>query len=108
MSAELRPGIVTRLGPGLRRIVAPNPGLMTGPGTNSWLLGETQVAVIDPGPDIATHVETIVRAAGGVIRWILVTHTHPDHSPAAARLAAATGAEQLGRAAPAGRHQDAT
>ena len=80
------------LAPGVRRIVAPNPSMMTGPGTNTYLFGATEVAVLDPGPAIGSHIDDIVAKAGAPIRWILVTHTHPDHSPAAAPVAAASGA----------------
>lgn len=97
---------VTELASGVRRVLAPNPGMMTGPGTNTYLLGGKEVAVLDPGPAIRAHVEAIQRAAGGPIRWILVTHTHPDHSPAALPLAEATGASLLGRSAPPGETQD--
>lgn len=79
---------------------------MTGPGTNTWLFGSDAIAVLDPGPAIAFHLEQIQAVAGAVIRWILVTHTHPDHSPGAALLAKATGAELLGMMAPIGAHQD--
>jgi glyoxylase-like metal-dependent hydrolase (beta-lactamase superfamily II) len=89
------------------RIIAPNPGVMTGPGTNTYLVGEDALAVIDPGPDIASHVETILSAGAGRIRWILATHTHKDHSPAANAVKAATGAQVIGRPAPAGASQDA-
>jgi len=98
----------TELGPGIRRLVAPNPSMMTGPGTNSYLFGSKEVAVLDPGPVIESHLETLQRIAGAPIRWILVTHTHPDHSPAAVKLAAMTGAELLGMPAPEGEHQDET
>jgi glyoxylase-like metal-dependent hydrolase (beta-lactamase superfamily II) len=104
----LAPGSVTTLAAGVRRLVAPNPGFMTGPGTNTYLLGERDVAVIDPGPAIDRHIDAIVDSVGVAIRWILVTHTHPDHSPAAPLLARRTGAALLGRPAPGGRHQDAT
>ena len=90
------------------RIVAPNPSMMTGPGTNTYLLGTDEVAVIDPGPAIAKHVDDIIGRSGGAVRWILATHTHPDHSPAVALLAERTGAEVLGMPAPEGRQQDAT
>jgi glyoxylase-like metal-dependent hydrolase (beta-lactamase superfamily II) len=71
-------------------------------------LGTKEIAVVDPGPAIDAHTELIREVAPGPIRWILVTHTHPDHSPAAAALAARTGAERLGRNAPDGAHQDET
>jgi len=98
----------TELRPGVRRLVAPNASMMTGPGTNTYLFGNEEVAVLDPGPVIKSHIETIQRVAGAPIRWILVTHTHPDHSPAAIELARTTGAELLGRAAGAGQNQDGT
>jgi glyoxylase-like metal-dependent hydrolase (beta-lactamase superfamily II) len=82
--------------PGVRRILAPNPGMMTGPGTNTYLVGDEEVAIIDPGPDDPDHLAAIVAAVGGSIRWILVTHTHIDHSPLAAALQTATGAPTLG------------
>jgi glyoxylase-like metal-dependent hydrolase (beta-lactamase superfamily II) len=96
------------LAPGVRRLVAPNPSMMTGPGTNTYLLGEQQVAVIDPGPAIAEHIENILSKSRGSVRWILATHSHPDHSPGVASLAEQTGAEVLGIAAPDGQHQDKT
>lgn len=98
----------TELAPGIRRLVAPNPSMMTGPGTNTYLLGEDEIAVLDPGPAIDTHIENIIEMAGRPIRWILVTHTHPDHSPAASVLAQLTGADVHGRPAPEGPHQDQT
>ncbi|MGB5511642.1 MAG: MBL fold metallo-hydrolase [Woeseiaceae bacterium] len=98
----------SELAPGIRRLVAPNPSMMTGPGTNTYLFGVKEVAVLDPGPVIDSHIENIQEIAGAPIRWVLVTHTHPDHSPGAALLAAATGAELVGRPAPNGGHQDAT
>lgn len=99
---------VAELAPGVRRLLAPNPSMMTGPGTNTYLLGTNEVAVLDPGPLIESHLQAIQAIAGAPIRWILVTHTHPDHSPAAVELAKATGAELLGRTPPAGAHQDTT
>jgi glyoxylase-like metal-dependent hydrolase (beta-lactamase superfamily II) len=90
------PGTVTEVAPGVRRLVAPNPGIMTGPGTNTYLVGQDEVAVIDPGPDIPTHLDAILEAAADRVRWILVTHTHIDHSPLAASLKARTGATALG------------
>lgn len=95
--SDLRPGVAGALSPLVRRIVAPNPSLMTGPGTNTYLVGIDEVAVIDPGPDDAGHVEAIVGAAmADRVRWVLLTHTHPDHAPATERLVRATGAEVLG------------
>jgi glyoxylase-like metal-dependent hydrolase (beta-lactamase superfamily II) len=94
---ELLPGTVTRISGKVRRITAPNPGVMTGPGTNTYLLGQgDDIAVIDPGPASEEHIKTVLAKAKGRIRWILVTHTHMDHSPAAAALKAQTGAELLG------------
>ena len=96
----------TELQSGIRRLVAPNPSMMTGPGTNTYLFGVEEIAVLDPGPIISRHLEAIQRIADAPIRWILVTHTHPDHSPAASVLAKETGAELIGIPAPVGAHQD--
>jgi glyoxylase-like metal-dependent hydrolase (beta-lactamase superfamily II) len=95
------------LAPGIRRIVAGNAGLMTGPGTNTYLLGLHEVAVLDPGPDDARHLDAILAAAGSAIRWIIVTHTHPDHSPLASPLARRTGARVIGLPPPGDGRQDA-
>jgi glyoxylase-like metal-dependent hydrolase (beta-lactamase superfamily II)/8-oxo-dGTP pyrophosphatase MutT (NUDIX family) len=103
---DLAPGVPKRLDRLVTRIIAPNPGAMTGPGTNSYLVGERELALIDPGPAIDAHVEKILAEASGRIRWILCTHTHFDHSPAALVLKQKTGAQVLGRPAPEG--QDAT
>jgi glyoxylase-like metal-dependent hydrolase (beta-lactamase superfamily II) len=72
------------------RLTAPNPGPMTGPGTNSYLVGDpaTGYAAIDPGPNEPEHLERLWRAAGGDIRTIVCTHSHPDHSPGARPLQA--------------------
>ena len=80
----LVPGVARALSPLVRRIVAPNPGMMTGPGTNTYLVGIDEIAVIDPGPDDAEHLDAIAGCGGDRIRWIVCTHTHPDHSPGAA------------------------
>ena len=96
------------IAPGVRRIVAPNPSIMTGPGTNTYLVGDDEVAVLDPGPAIAEHIENILLKSKGSIRWILVSHTHADHSPGATLLANQTGAQVLGIAAPHGQYQDGT
>ncbi len=92
----------------VRRITAPNAGPMTGPGTNTYLVGVEAVAVIDPGPDVDSHIEAIMAAAGDRIRWLVATHTHPDHSPAARKLQALTGAELIGAAMHDDGHQDIT
>lgn len=89
-------GIPFRLNSRVRRLVAPNPGVMTGPGTNTYLIGNDELAVLDPGPAIPEHIEAILQAGGGRIRWIICTHTHPDHSPAWQAIAEATGAEVIG------------
>jgi glyoxylase-like metal-dependent hydrolase (beta-lactamase superfamily II) len=93
------PGHPDRLLPGLLRLTAPNPGMMTGPGTNTYVIGTGDVAVVDPGPDDAGHRRAILAAAadtGGVVRWVLTTHTHPDHAPGARPLADACGAVTVG------------
>jgi glyoxylase-like metal-dependent hydrolase (beta-lactamase superfamily II) len=90
----------------VRRIIAPNPGVMTGPGTNTYLVGNDEIAVVDPGPDELSHIEAILREGAGRIRWIVVTHTHEDHSPAATPLARVTGAQLRGVAAPDDFYQD--
>ncbi|WP_422843999.1 MBL fold metallo-hydrolase [Acidovorax sp. M2(2025)] len=84
----------------VQRLTAPNPGVMTGPGTNSYLVGEpaTGYAAIDPGPADTDHLDKLWRAAGGDIRMIVCTHSHPDHAPGAAPLQALC--VQAGRARP--------
>jgi glyoxylase-like metal-dependent hydrolase (beta-lactamase superfamily II) len=69
---------------------------MTGPGTNTYLIGDADIVVIDPGPDDLAHLERIVEIAGGNIRYVVVTHSHRDHAPGAATLARITGATMLG------------
>lgn len=101
-------GISFQLNEHVRRIVAPNPGVMTGPGTNTYLLGSEQVAVLDPGPAEQSHIDAILAAAGDRIRWIVCTHTHPDHSPAWQAIAEATGAQTLGGSPPDDMFQDKT
>ena len=92
----------------MRRIVAGNAGMMTGPGTNTYLLGENEVAVLDPGPDDVQHLDAIIAAAGAPIRWVVATHTHRDHSPLAAQLARRTGATLIGLPPPSDGRQDDT
>ena len=105
---SLTSGQLDEIAPGVRRLVARNPGFMTGPGTNTYLVGTQRCAVIDPGPHDPVHIERILDAAGGRVSAILATHTHPDHSPAVAALAQSTGAEVLGRGPPVHGRQDAT
>lgn len=107
---EILPGVPVRIAPRIVRLTAPNPGVMTGPGTNTYLLGDASagIAVIDPGPAIDAHLQAILDTAAGPIRWILCTHTHVDHSPLAAPLAARTGATVLGMRARHPQHQDPT
>ena len=105
---RLRSGVLERVSPRVRRIIAPNPGRMTGPGTNTYLIGEERLVVVDPGPAIDSHVEAILAAAddGASIGWILVSHTHLDHSPAAAPLARACKVPVLGCPPPDSLFQD--
>ncbi|MCP5145536.1 MAG: MBL fold metallo-hydrolase [Gammaproteobacteria bacterium] len=91
-----------------RRLLAPNPGLMTGPGTNTWLIGERDVIVVDPGPAMAPHIDAIIAQTGGSIAAILVTHTHRDHSPGAALLAERTGVTVYGMPPPDAPNHDTT
>ncbi|MBX3285178.1 MAG: MBL fold metallo-hydrolase [Actinobacteria bacterium] len=93
--AALVPEVPVALGKLVRRVLCDNPGMMTGPGTNTYLVGIDEVAVIDPGPDDEAHLDAVAAAGSGRIRWILCTHTHGDHSPGAAGLKARTGAEVL-------------
>ena len=88
------PGKAVELMPGLRRILAPNPSAMTYKGTNTYLLGKRDIAVIDPGPPDEAHLQAILSALEGHQRvsHILVTHSHIDHSPLAMVLAQFTGA----------------
>ena len=90
---NMRAGVPYEVAPGVQRIVAPNPGMMTGPGTNTYVLGTRRLALIDPGPDDDAHLVALLEAVGDRLDWILVTHTHIDHAPLASRLKEATGAQ---------------
>jgi glyoxylase-like metal-dependent hydrolase (beta-lactamase superfamily II) len=81
-------------------VLAPNPSVMTGPGTNTWIVSsDGEAIVIDPGPVIAEHIDAIRRAVGALVpRAVLVTHTHPDHAPAANGLASDLGVPAVGPA----------
>ncbi len=88
-------GVASALSPMVRRIVCDNPSSMTGPGTNTYLVGIDEIVVIDPGPENDEHLDAIAGCGGDRIRWILLTHTHSDHSPGTAALKERTGAEVL-------------
>ena len=90
-------GVMTTLEPGIRRVIAPNPSPMTYWGTNTFVLGEGDVGVIDPGPADRPHLDAIMSGLqrGERITQILVTHSHLDHSPLASHLAEATGASVI-------------
>lgn len=100
------PGEVVQLSRLVRRVTAPNPGMMTGPGTNTYIVGTTALALIDPGPESAAHLDVLLSVVGDRLRWILCTHTHVDHSPGARALKDATGAELIGMRAPSDGRQD--
>jgi glyoxylase-like metal-dependent hydrolase (beta-lactamase superfamily II)/8-oxo-dGTP pyrophosphatase MutT (NUDIX family) len=109
-SYDIVPGRPVRLSERVIRVTAGNGSAMTGPGTNTYLVGggTADWAVIDPGPALDAHVEAIVAAAPGPITRILVTHTHTDHSPATLALKARTGATVHGLAPRHSEWQDAT
>jgi len=90
-------GVAEALDPLVARVLAPNPSPYTYTGTQTYLVGTTDVAVIDPGPDEPEHLDALVKAIGGrPVVAILCTHTHRDHSPAATPLKALTGAPIIG------------
>src|ERR1700756_4222953 len=89
----LKPGVVEQVLPGVRRVLCDNPSPFTFTGTVSYIVGQGKVAIIDPGPDSEVHAKALLEAVRGeTVTHILVTHTHRDHSPNAARIKAATGA----------------
>lgn len=110
--STLVPGRPVRLSDSVIRLLAPNPSVFTGPGTNTWLLSRGDgVLVLDPGPTDAAHIDAILTCArelGGDITDIVCTHTHEDHSPGAAVLAQRTGARLIGMPAPDDGFNDTT
>ena len=91
---ETAPGRAERVAPGVRRILAPNPGPFTFTGTCAYVIGERRVAILDPGPNDPAHVSALLEAVRGeTVENILVTHTHRDHSTAAAAIRERTGAK---------------
>jgi glyoxylase-like metal-dependent hydrolase (beta-lactamase superfamily II) len=96
-SFDLAPGTVDEASPGIRRLLCNNPGPFTFKGTVSYILGEGRVAIIDPGPLDEPHIAALLDAVRGeTVTHVIVTHTHRDHSPAAAQIKAATGARTYG------------
>ncbi|MFN3233124.1 MAG: MBL fold metallo-hydrolase [Alphaproteobacteria bacterium] len=90
-------GVMQQVAPGIRRIIANNPGPFTYTGTGTYVIGNGHVAVIDPGPDMPEHIDALLSALEGeTISHILITHTHSDHSPGTKQLKAATGAVTYG------------
>jgi len=90
---DLAPGHAEEVLPGVRRIVADNPGPFTFKGTLTYIVGRGKVAIIDPGPDDPAHIQAVLDAVRGeAVTHIFVTHTHRDHSPAVPAIKAATGA----------------
>jgi glyoxylase-like metal-dependent hydrolase (beta-lactamase superfamily II) len=90
---DLAPDTVDEPAPGVRRVMADNPGPFTFKGTLSYIIGRGEVAIVDPGPDDATHTQALLDAVKGEkVTHIFVTHTHRDHSPGVAALKAKTGA----------------
>ena len=76
----MQPEEIVQISPLIRRITAGNASVFTGPGTNTYLIGNEEVTVLDPGPAMDSHIDAIT-SAKGKIKQIVVTHTHPDHSP---------------------------
>lgn len=97
---DIVPATPLEIAPSVVRYTAPNPGVMTGPGTNVYWIGKDHVTLIDPGPDDPQHVEALLEHVGDRLERIIVTHTHRDHSPAAMPIARATGAPVFGKPAP--------
>ena len=101
-------GSMRRIAPDVWRIVAPNPSPLTGPGTNTYVVGRGRRIVIDPGPADPLHVDRILEVTGGAVEQIVCTHSHPDHSPGAVSLRATTGGIVCGMPPPDDGYQDDT
>jgi glyoxylase-like metal-dependent hydrolase (beta-lactamase superfamily II) len=94
---EIPSGVLTRVAPGVRRLVAPNPSAFTHTGTCSYIIGEGEVAILDPGPESDKHLAALLSAVTGErVAYIVITHTHRDHSPLAAKLRDAIRAPIVG------------
>ena len=100
-------GKVVQISPLIRRITAGNGSVFTGPGTNTYLVGNENVTVIDPGPAMEQHIEVILRASKN-IKQILVTHTHPDHSPGVRLLKRELDIPAYGMITSSSKNQDKT
>ena len=110
VSREIKPGVVVQLDRRVTRLTAANPSVMTGPGTNTYILGDkiNGFLVIDPGPENQEHIDLIRGFTADQVRWILCTHTHVDHSPGARLLSLYTGARVFGRMPDYSERQDQT
>ena len=98
-SREPPPRALTRVSPMVRRVVAPNASPFTFNGTCTYIVGEANVAIVDPGPDDDSHLSALLAAVDGErVETILISHTHRDHSVGANKLRAATGARVIGAA----------
>jgi glyoxylase-like metal-dependent hydrolase (beta-lactamase superfamily II) len=101
-------GSIRRIASDVWRIVAPNPSPLTGPGTNTYVVGALRRIVIDPGPADPVHIQRILDVTGGAVGSILCTHSHPDHSPGAVPLRERVDAPVYGMPAPDDGYQDET
>ena len=101
-------GSIRRIAADVWRIVAPNPSPLTGPGTNTYVVGARRGIVIDPGPADPVHIQRILDVTGGEVGSILCTHSHPDHSPGAVPLRERAGAPVYGMPPPDDGYQDET
>ncbi|MEO0576284.1 MAG: MBL fold metallo-hydrolase [Pseudomonadota bacterium] len=103
----IKPGVAVPLYDGVVRWTAPNPGFMTGEGTNAYILGTHKLTLIDPGPVIDSNIAALIDYCDGRLERVVVTHTHRDHCPAAMAIAGATGVPVYGSLPPSGEENDA-